>query len=183
MFLSERFVLDHHWIRRLAAVFCATKRIIIWSPLRNIDVPEFMHGQVGIIERFGKYEKLAQPGFNCVCYCLGQSKAGAPRRLVYCMPAALADLGPRCYVQGHRALQGWGAPLPWSPGLQLLSGHVLADFITNPGGAAHLAQYKGTGASKPQQGPKAGAASQGSCPCGCGSSTCSWTPRPRTTCS
>mmetsp|Transcript_15413 Transcript_15413/g.46529 ORF Transcript_15413/g.46529 Transcript_15413/m.46529 type:complete len:291 (-) Transcript_15413:1990-2862(-) len=31
---------------------------------------------VGIIERFGKFEKLAQPGFNCVCCCLGQSKAG-----------------------------------------------------------------------------------------------------------
>lgn len=31
---------------------------------------------LGIIERCGKFNRIAQPGFNCVCCCLGDVKAG-----------------------------------------------------------------------------------------------------------
>jgi len=29
-----------------------------------------------VIEQFGKYKRMAQPGFNCVCCCLGEAVAG-----------------------------------------------------------------------------------------------------------
>lgn len=31
---------------------------------------------IGIIERWGKFDRIAEPGFNCVCCCLGDRKAG-----------------------------------------------------------------------------------------------------------
>ncbi|KAI8103557.1 hypothetical protein M9435_004892 [Picochlorum sp. BPE23] len=31
---------------------------------------------VQVIEQFGKYRRMAQPGFNCVCCCLGEAVAG-----------------------------------------------------------------------------------------------------------
>lgn len=31
---------------------------------------------LAVIERFGKFERIAQPGFNCVCCCLGQAVRG-----------------------------------------------------------------------------------------------------------
>lgn len=31
---------------------------------------------VQVIEQFGKYKRMAQPGFNCVCCCLGEAVAG-----------------------------------------------------------------------------------------------------------
>lgn len=31
---------------------------------------------LGVIERFGKYDRIAQPGFNCVCCCIGDAVAG-----------------------------------------------------------------------------------------------------------
>lgn len=35
-----------------------------------------VQAHVGIIERWGKFDRVAQPGFNCVCCCLGETKAG-----------------------------------------------------------------------------------------------------------
>lgn len=32
---------------------------------------------IQVIEQFGKYRRMAQPGFNCVCCCIGESVAGA----------------------------------------------------------------------------------------------------------
>ncbi|KAK9918229.1 hypothetical protein WJX75_002408 [Coccomyxa subellipsoidea] len=35
------------------------------------------NASVEVIERFGKFHRIAQPGFNCVCCCLGESVAGS----------------------------------------------------------------------------------------------------------
>ncbi|BDA49038.1 Hypersensitive-induced response protein 1 [Coccomyxa sp. Obi] len=35
------------------------------------------NASVEVIERFGKFHRIAQPGYNCVCCCLGESVAGS----------------------------------------------------------------------------------------------------------
>ncbi|KAK9808140.1 hypothetical protein WJX73_001299 [Symbiochloris irregularis] len=34
------------------------------------------NAQVGVVEKFGKYQRIAHPGFNCVCCCIGEAVAG-----------------------------------------------------------------------------------------------------------
>lgn len=34
------------------------------------------NAQVGIVERFGKFERIAHPGFNCLLCCIGEALAG-----------------------------------------------------------------------------------------------------------
>ncbi|CAL8463935.1 g3470 [Coccomyxa elongata] len=35
------------------------------------------NASVEVIERFGKFHRIAQPGYNCVCCCVGESVAGS----------------------------------------------------------------------------------------------------------
>lgn len=47
------------------------ENVTLFSCRKRVD-----QSTIQVIEQFGKYKRMAYPGFNCVCCCLGESVAG-----------------------------------------------------------------------------------------------------------